>query len=72
MGASIFVAITMLCGIDNILHNIFTFILNVRCIPNNIISPEKHCHASKLCYDNGWQIFVVVRISPTQASYNGG
>ena len=36
---TLFRAITMLCGIDIILHNIPTFNLNVRNIQQNIVNP---------------------------------
>ena len=32
----------MLCGIDNIVHNILTFILHMRNISHNIVSPTEH------------------------------
>ena len=35
---------TMLCGINNILHNIFHIRLNMENILQNIVSPIEHCY----------------------------
>ena len=44
---SLFIFITMLCGIESILRNIPTFKLNVRNILHNIVSPIEHYYGYK-------------------------
>ena len=41
----------MFCGIDNILHNIFTFKLNMRNILYNNVIPNEYSHAN-INYEN--------------------
>ena len=40
----IFISKTMLCGIDNIQHNIPTFMLYMGNVMHNIVSPTQHCY----------------------------
>ena len=40
----------MYCGTDIILYNMLEFMLNLKNIPHNIVSPTDHCYRSEWCY----------------------
>ena len=40
----------MLCGTDNIMHDIPSFMLNVGFVLHNTASPTKHCYGFEECY----------------------
>ena len=41
----LFIFITMCCGTVSIMQNILSFMLDVGVIPQNVVSPTKHCYA---------------------------
>ena len=43
---TLFKSITVFCGTDSIMQNISSFMLNVRNILHNIVSPAKYCGGS--------------------------
>ena len=47
---ALFKSITVLCGIDSILHNIPYIQYECGNIPHNIVSPTKRCYGSEQCY----------------------